>query len=691
MRRGRCGGGDSGCSSCAGSGGVRKRMRRPFPAPSLVALAGLLAAVFGGAVAAADVAKVVVLGFDGMDPQLVAEYRAQGLLPAFDRVLANGGHLGELGTTIPPQSPVAWSTFSTGLDPGGHGIFDFIHRNPATLIPYLSISEASAPSEFWGVGGWRIPRGASEIRNLRQGPAFWQLLDNARVDMTVFKMPANFPPVPTKARSLSGMGTPDILGTYGQYTYITDDPLATRDLSGGTLRSVYLVDGRCETVIEGPVNIYRRDAPHSEVPLAVTVDRQTGAALVEVGGGRHLLQDGEWSEWVTLEFRLVPVLKTVRGIVRFYLMETAPYLRLFVTPVQIDPAAPEMPISTPDGYAPELAGALGPFYTQGLPANTKALEEGVFADADYLSQSDQVFNERKRQLAHELRRFAALPHGFLFFYFNYPDQDCHMFWRGIDPESPVHSTCSPEHRGRIRDVYQSLDAVLAGVLDAVGDTTLVMVVSDHGFAPYRRSFHVNAWLHENGYLALVPGVERSEVSFLVGIDWSRTRAYAIGINALYLNLQGREQQGIVAPGAEADALLAELRTKLLATVDPALQAPALKRVDRADEAYTGPYAATGPDLVLGYHRGWRGSNESALGEVPAEVFTDNEQKWSGDHCQAYDEVPGILLSTRPITVADPTLADLAPTILQLFGVALPREMTGRDLFARPAATSAARR
>ncbi len=657
----------------------RHRLHRLGLAAAAVALIGAVAA--GGALAA----KVVVLGFDGMDPRLVDEYRAQGFLPTFDRVLAHGGALVPLGTTIPPQSPVAWSTFSTGLDPGGHGIFDFIHRNPATLVPYLSISEASAPSEFWGVGGWRIPRGGGSLRNLRQGTAFWQLLDNARVDMTVFKMPANFPPVATKARSLSGMGTPDIQGTYGQYTYITDDPLASRDLSGGALRSVYLVDGRCRTFLEGPVNIYREGRPHSEVPVDVTVDRQTGAALVELAGRRLLLQEGEWSDWVTLEFRLVPLFKTVRGIVRLYLMETAPFLRLYVTPVQIDPAAPEMPISTPGGYARELARDLGPFYTQGLPANTKALEEGVFTDEDYLSQSDQVFQERKRQLAHELDRFVALPAGFLFFYFNYPDQDCHMFWRGIDPSSPMHATCAEQHRGRIRDVYHSLDAVLAGVLAAVGDEALVMVVSDHGFAAYRRSFHVNTWLLENGYLALAPGVAQGEVSFLVGIDWSRTRAYAIGINALYLNLQGREQQGIVTPGAEADALLAELQAGLAGAIDPELQVPGIKYVYRADAVYTGPHAASGPDLVLGYHRGWRGSNESALGEVPPAVFTDNLQKWSGDHCQAHDEVPGILLSTQPLTVADPTLADMAPTILRRFGVEPPPAMTGRDLLARPPA------
>jgi len=625
-------------------------------------------------------AKVIVLGFDGMDPRLVAEYRAQGLMPAFDRVLEGGGQLMELATSIPPQSPVAWSTFITGMDPGGHGIFDFIHRHPEDLTPYLSTSDARGPSAFWELGSWRLPRGAGGVANLRQGVAFWQLLDESQVDATVFKVPANFPPVPSESRTLSGMGTPDIQGTYGLYTYVTDDPTAESDLSGGVLQSVYLEEGRCETVIQGPANVYREGAPLAEVPLNVTVDRDSQAALIEVAGQRILLGEREWSQWVTLDFSMVPMLKSVSGVVRLFLMEADPYLRLYVTPVQIDPSQPEMPISTPESYASELAKAIGPFFTQGLPDDTKALEEGVFTDSDYLSQSDLVFAERKIQLAHELQRFNGRDDGFLFFYFNYPDQDCHMWWRGIDPRSPLHAACASEHHHRIPEIYQALDRVLTGVLDSVDDETLVMVMSDHGFAPYRRSLHVNSWLLENGYLALKEGARRGEVSYLEGIDWSQTRAYSIGINGLYLNLRGREAHGIVEPGAEAEALLDELAAALEAVVDPEVGAKAMKYAYRSDDIYHGPQAVDGPDIVLGYHRGWRSSNESALGEVPVEVFVDNEQKWSGDHCQAADEVPGILLSTRPVIISDPGLADLAPTILHLFGVNPPEAMTGRDIF-----------
>jgi predicted AlkP superfamily phosphohydrolase/phosphomutase len=253
----------------------------------------------------------------------------------------------------------------------------------------------------------------------------------------------------------------------------------------------------------------------------------------------------------------------------------------------------------------------------------------------------------------------------------------------MDAHHPAHAAADVRFAGRIGEIYEQLDGVLVEALDRIDPETLLLVMSDHGFAPYNRHFHVNAWLRENGYLYLKPGYAPGEVEFLQGIDWSRTRAYAIGINGLYVNQRGREVHGIVEPGAEREELVRELVTRLEAVIDPELGRPAIKHAYRADEVYHGPYRDTGPDIVLGYHRGWRGSNESALGAVPAGVFADNTMKWSGDHCMAADEVPGILLSSRPIAVPDPGLRDIAPTLLRFFGREPPPEMRGRDLFAPP--------
>jgi len=642
-------------------------------------LALLLLAAVAGAEPSRTAAKVLCIGFDGMDPQLLDHFRADGSMPNFDALIARGDYR-NLGTAIPPQSPVAWSNFITGMDPGGHGIFDFIHRNPATLTPYLSAAQAMEPQRWWKVGPWKFPRDEGHVENLRDGVAFWQLLDRAGVEATVFKVPANFPPVECEAHTLSGMGTPDILGTYGIYSYFTEDLAEEVEMSGGRHVPVALRDGRVWGELVGPANTYRAGDPEARLPFEAVVDREQGSALFDVDGERFLLKQGEWSDWITLRFRLVPALKTVRGVCRFYLKEVSPTFKLYVTPVNLDPAAPEMPISTPPDWSRELAATLGPFYTQGLPDDTKALEEGAFDDDDYVSQSSLVFEEREQQLRHELDHFAAQKDGFLFFYFNSPDQTCHTFWRNMDHDSPRHDPEAERHEQRIRDVYRNCDRALGLALEHVDDETLVLVLSDHGFAPYHRSFHVNRWLLDHGYLVLEPGVAPQDVMYLSGIDWNRTRAYAIGINGLYLNLSGREERGIVEPGAAREALLRELVAGLEAVTDPVTGGRAVKYAYRTDEVYHGPHAAEAPDIVLGYHRGFRGSNESALGEVPDATFADNMMKWSGDHCMAADEVPGIIISSRRIDKADPTLLDLAPTFLSLFGIAPLPEMVGSPLF-----------
>ena len=624
--------------------------------------------------------KVLVLGFDGMDPNLLEDFLAQGVMPNFEKFLADGGHLRPFGTSTPPQSPVAWSNFTTGMDPGGHGIFDFVHRDPTTLLPYFSGSEAKGPMRFWKIGSWKLPRGGGEVRNLRKGKAFWELLADAGVDATIFKVPANFPPVECEARSLSGMGTPDITGNYGISTLITDDPPVDRDLGGGRVVSVYLTDGRCTADLVGPTNTWREGDPESVAPVEIIVDHGSLSAWIKVGDSEIVLVEGEWSDWVSVTFEMFPLLKSVHGICRFYLMETGPHLRLYVTPVQIDPVDPEMPISTPSESSREIAEATGLFYTQGLPDDTSALENDFFGDDGFVQQSDFVLQERFAQLEAELDRFATLDEGFLFFYFNSPDQVCHMMWRNMDHGSPTYAASDHRHEHRIRDVYAELDTALGVAVAKVGGDVVVMVMSDHGFAPWNRAFHVNTWLYDNGYLVLKDGVQPQDVEMLIGVDWRRTRAYAIGINGLYLNLAGREKHGIVQAGSEQEQLLAELKSRLEQVADPLDGRRAVKTADRSDQVYHGNMTGIGPDIVVGYYAGWRGSNESALGAISDVQFEDNMLKWSGDHCIAASEVPGILMSNRPVRRENPALVDMAPTILRLFGIEPPAEMVGGDLF-----------
>jgi len=644
------------------------------------ALTFLLLLALASVAGAADGPKVLVLGFDGMDPVLVKRFRAEGLMPNFDRFLDGGGEITPFRTSTPPQSPVAWSNFITGMDPGGHGIFDFIHRDPDTLLPFFSASEAKGPSRFWHIGSWKLPRGGTEVNNLRKGTAFWELLADAGIDATIFKVPSNFPPVDCEVRSLSGMGTPDLTGNYGISTLITNHPPENRDLGGGRIESVYLTDGHCTAALAGPRNTWKEGDPESEVVVEVQVDKQNRSAWIKAGDSEILLNEGEWSGWVSVEFDMIPVLKKVPGICRFYLMETSPALRLYITPVQIDPADPEMPISTPESYSREIVDKTGLFYTQGLPDDTSALENEFFGDKGYVEQSGLVLDERLAQLDSELVRFNDLDRGLLFFYFNSPDQICHMMWRNMDSGSPTHEASDSRYAGRIGEVYQELDTALGRAVDLVGEDVTIMVMSDHGFAPWNRAFHLNTWLYNNGYLVLQDGIEPYDVEMLQGVDWFRTRAYAIGINGLYLNLAGRERRGIVEKGDEQEQLLAEIKSRLEEVVDPLDGRRAIRTADRADQVYHGTMRDTGPDIVVGYYAGWRGSNESALGALPTVVFEDNMLKWSGDHCIAADEVPGILMTNRPILRDNPALVDMAPTLLRLFGIEPLAEMVGGDLF-----------
>jgi predicted AlkP superfamily phosphohydrolase/phosphomutase len=631
------------------------------------------------AVSANAAPKVLCIGFDGMDKELLDQYRAEGRMPNFDKLIASGDYK-LLGTAIPPQSPVAWSNFITGMNPGGHGIFDFIHRDPDTMLPFLSAAQAMAPKRWWKLGSWKMPRDGGDVLNLRKGTAFWEPMTDAGVDVTIFKLPSNFPPVECSCHSLSGMGTPDILGTYGIFSYYTDDPHGEDEISGGRMEPVTIYRDRVNAQLYGPINSYREGDPETTIPFTALVDQERGEVLFEVQDSKFLLRQGEWSEWLTLSFDIVPLVKSVTGVCRFYLMETDPAFRLYVTPINIDPANPEMPISTPSSYSKDLVKAYGPYYTQGLPDDTKALEEDVFDDDAYVSQSSEVLAERNTQFEHELARFAEQDSGFMFFYYNSPDQTCHTFWRNMDHDSPMHDTEAARHEHRIRDVYQACDDALGMALDAVGPETLVLAVSDHGFEPFHRQFHLNRWLIDNGYLTLRDGVDPAEVEYLAGVDWRRTRAYAIGINGLYLNLKGRERRGQVDPGYEREGLLQELVEKLEATVDPLTGERAVKYAYRTDEVYSGPETINAPDIVMGYYSGYRGSNQCALGEMPPYVFTDNMMKWSGDHCMAADEVPGVIICNRKIDKADPQLLDLAPTFLKLFGLDPLPEMVGSPIF-----------
>jgi predicted AlkP superfamily phosphohydrolase/phosphomutase len=619
--------------------------------------------------------KLIVLGIDGMDPQLLRQFMAEGKMPNFSSLAAKGSFR-ELTTSIPPQSPVAWSDLITGMNAGGHGIFDFIHRDPETMQPEFSTSRVEAPKHGIHIGNWIIPLGGGTAEQLRHGTAFWEVLDKYGVPNSVFRIPANFPPIKSKGHTLSGMGTPDLRGSYGTFSFYTDDPLTAAGIvEGGQIIPVQVEESQVKANLMGPDNTFRKGSPAASEPFTVSIDPLEAVAQVEVQDQKFVLREGERSDWIHIEFQLIPFIGNVKGICRFYLKQAHPRFQLYVSPINIDPKEPALPISTPKSYSRELADDVGEFYTQGISEDTKALSAGVLDDKEFLEQSKTVLAEHRKIFDGEFPKFHS---GMFFFYFSSLDLNSHMFWRLIDPHHPEYDAgLAAQYGSALPEFYQQIDQVLGEVMQRMDDHTTLLVLSDHGFAPYNRSFNLNTWLASHGYAALRPNGNPDEP--FGNVDWSHTRAYGLGLNGLYLNMKGREQHGIVEPGTQADALLKEIKQKLLEVRDPEGGLEAITRVDRASEVYQGPYRDKGPDLLVGYNRGYRAGWQTILGNFPADEFENNTNPWSGDHCMDYTLVPGVLLSNRSIDAASPALTDIAPTIFAQFGIPKPDGMMGQSV------------
>lgn len=624
--------------------------------------------------------RAIVLGMDGLDPDLVRRFVEEGKMPTFKRLMERG-HFGELQTTMPPQSPVAWASFITGCNPGSHGIYDFIHRDPKDFTPYLSTSRSYPADSSIDIGSWSVPLGAGHVDLLRKGPALWESFEEADIPATIYQIPANFPVMGKgKTKALSGMGTPDLLGGYGISTLFSSIPVeGSEKFSSSRVVRVEPRNNDIQTKIIGPKNVFRTGKVNAEIDLKIHRDPYEKTILMEVQGQSILLSQGEWSEWIQLKFEFIPFFASAPGTVRFLLKEVHPNFQLYMSPIQIDPLEPSMPICNPIGYSAEVADAIGRFYTQGLPADVKALSEGVLTDAEFLQQSKLVLEESERALDYELNE---LRDGLLFFYFSSPDQNEHMLWREWDPTHPLYNPdAKPEVKDAVSFMYQRMDDCLRRAMEKVDSSTLIMVMSDHGFAPFVREFHLGSWLVSEGFMAVTDQKKYHESKFFNYVDWSNTKAYALGINGLYLNLRGREKQGSVNRD-EADAIRAEIIQKLESVIDPKTGERVVMKAYDSREIYSGPYVDLAPDILVGYSSGYRISDQSCLGQFPEGILGDRTDKWSADHCMDPRVVPGTLLSNWKCTAPSPGLWDLAPSILNAFGMKVPSAMTGAPVLVR---------
>jgi predicted AlkP superfamily phosphohydrolase/phosphomutase len=631
--------------------------------------------------------KVIIIGLDGMDPRLSSAMMKAGQLPNLQKLSARGG-FSELGTSTPPQSPVAWATFINGAGPGSHGIFDFIHRHPEEqCAPFYSASETLPGKGGWEIGDHRLQfdfppfnHKPPETVLRRQGTPFWDYLDAAGIPSTFYDLPSNYPASPSHYghhRCLSGMGTPDMLGTYGTYQYFSEDsPEKPLEEGGGRRSRLKFENDTARAEIVGPSNSLLKVPAPITIDLLVHRDREANAAVLEIQGRRIVLKAGEWSRWTRLNFEIsMPAHLPsggVSGICRFFLQEVQPNFRLYVSPMNMDPASPAQKISEPPSFVQDLSAKLGPFYTTGFQEDHKARTNGVFGDDEYIRQAGMVLEERLALFEQALNDYED---GMLFFYFSSSDLQSHMFWWDSDEEHPVRSGSeAKKYFNHVKQLYTKLDSVLGEVIDRHGSTATVIVMSDHGFGNFGRQFNVNSWLRDWGYLG-----PPECTSIMKDVDWSRTTAYGLGINGLYLNMKGRERDGLVEPGEEREALLQEIITRLEAVTDIDGKR-VIRGVHRSDRIYQGNATALAPDLIIGYYRGYRASWATCLGDLTPEVLLDNDSAWSADHCADALEVPGVLFSNRPLAGKSPSLVDLAPTILAEFGLKTPSTMVGKNIF-----------
>ena len=614
--------------------------------------------------------RVIVVGLDGLEPSIVEPLLAAGELPNLARLRQSGGY-SRVATTSPAQTPVAWSTFATGVNPGGHGIFDFLRRDPTTYRPDISLTRHEPATAF------RPPRAV----NMRRGESIWGELSSKGIGSTVIRCPGTYPPEAIRGKMLAGMGVPDLRGGFGTATVYSMEPGA-KALEGERLVSLAATeDHLVRTHVVGPRN--PKDRSDFECPIVVIRDFAAQRATIRLAGGGTPEVDvdqGHWSDWLLVSFKVGP-LRTMRGVVRFFLERLGPDLRLYASPVNYDPTAAPFPISSPPEFSRELAEAIGIYYTTGMVEDHGGLNNHRFDEEAFLDQCETAWQEREAMMVEGLK---GLDSGLFYCLFDTPDRVQHMFWRFRDPGHPSMRD-APKPYGDwhtvIEDQYRRGDAMVGLALEHADDDTLVIALSDHGFGPYRREVHLNAWLREQGLLALKPGLEPGHGAgdLLMGIDWSKTRAYAVGLGGIYLNLKGRERDGLVTAD-DAPALQAKIATELTRLVDPENQVAPVRRVPTSAELYRGPYAAEAPDLTVHFERGYRASSSTSMGGVAAAVIEDNKSKWSGDHIVDPDLVPGILFMNQPFRGERARLLDLAPTILTALGVAPPAAMEGSSLF-----------
>lgn len=713
--------------------------------------------------------RVIILGFDGVDAGLVERWMGEGHLPNLSR-LQEEGTFTPLGTTNPPQTPVSWSSFSTGLNPGRTEIFDFLKRMQDSYFPTFALNEerrrtlglgsanaliaglivallglaatfvlasgrrtraigASIAIVFGALAGlgirhW-IPLEVPMAINNRKGVSLWEAASLEGLRARVIRVPTTFPAeVFEGGEMLSGLGVPDMRGRIGTPAmYVSDPAYEVRD-NQFSIEVIRLPQnqGRIETALIGPFNkpffdyVVQREAERHppgeeqqrarkeaeeqlrearvpkriDIPLTLDVASDRSRVTLSASGRSITLAEGEWSDWFVVRFPvnwLIDRLSPLRGMVRFKVISLQPELEIYQSPVNFHPDSALVPLSYPPGYAARLARDVGLYKTIGWDIDTWTPAAGVTDEAFLLEDVDYTIERERAMMERELGR-GEFELYIQVFYF--PDRVSHILWRLFDPEHPRYDAeKAARYGGAILDSYRRMDELVGRARELMRPEDTLLVLSDHGFTSWRRGINYNAWLYQNGFLALErqpQGIKNLEdlfehSEFFEYVDWSRTSAYAMGLGSIYINLVGREPQGSVQPGEPYEKVVQEIVRGLESYVDSVTGQKPVRKVYRREEIYSGYDPRLIPDLRASNNRNYRVGWQTALGEVPREIMEENLRLWSADHCSVDPElVPGILFINRSLTRSqEANIVDIFPTALDLLGVPVPEGLDGHSL------------
>ncbi len=571
-------------------------------------------------------------------------------------------------------------------------------------------------------------------------------------------------PTTPGARVLGGLGLPDVrgAGNGNWFLYTTDDMAMDRPPAGsaigktgtGTINRVEERDGKIKTKVYGPQNFIERARLQDELAgvkqklstkglgweegsklrdkqrelekeiesferepwshraaLDMTIERRGERLAITIAGKTLEAGEGEWTGWFELPFDLGNHV-TAGGITRVRVMSLDDPLEIYLHTFDIDPENPPFwqPVSSPPEFSGELASWIQDKYeTLGWSCMTNQIkDEGVPVDV-FLEDIEFTMGWRKKLAYTCLERDDW---DVLFAVFSTTDRVQHMMYRYSDPQHPKYDAEEAEREvnffgkpTKLKDVipaiYEQMDKIVGDVMGKLGPNDRLFLCADHGFTSFRRGLEVNNWLAQEGYLVYETPTRTGGIPIVQSyVDWSKTRAYSLGLGMIFVNMQGREPNGIV-PRAEAKALLKEIGDKLLTVTDAGPEDAPFDEPHRVvrdytimDDVYSGGDLEWGDpawpcaDMQIGLEEFYRVSWSAVSGNmrfikdddgkiVPGPIIRKNTSNWSGDHASNSPRlVTGIFFSNRPVVVPEDgvSVMDLAPTILDLLGVPIPEEM-----------------